>query len=95
MITGDAKPTAVAIAKELDIITARQPVEGNCFTGAEFEALTHDEKKKVLSGKQGKVFSRVEPRHKRELVKLLIEMVSTFNLVKSNFLCRFRAKLLL
>ena len=35
-------------------------------------------KKQVLSGKSGKVFSRVEPRHKRELVKILIEMVSKF-----------------
>jgi len=41
----------------------------------EFEALSHEEKIKSLGGTGGKVFSRVEPRHKRELVKLLIEMV--------------------
>ena len=78
MITGDAKETAVAIARELDIITAGQDVSKTCFTGAEFEALTPAQKKTALSGRQGKVFSRVEPRHKRELVKLLIEMVSCF-----------------
>lgn len=48
----------------------------SCFTGAEFEKLTDEQKKKILEGKNGKVFSRVEPRHKRELVKHLIDMVS-------------------
>jgi hypothetical protein len=43
---------------------------------------------KALEGHEGKVFSRVEPRHKRELVKILIEMVSV--LEKSNF--EFRVK---
>jgi Ca2+-transporting ATPase len=75
MITGDAKETAVAIAQELQILKG-----GNndvCLTGSEFDALSKDEKIKRLSGKDGKVFSRVEPRHKRELVKILIEMVSS------------------
>jgi len=40
MITGDAKETAVAIAKELNILDASQQVEGSCFTGAEFEEMT-------------------------------------------------------
>ena len=35
-----------------------------------------EKKKNVLKGSAGKVFSRVEPKHKRELVKLLIDMVS-------------------
>lgn len=42
MITGDSKETAVAIAKELNIIAANQSVEGSCWTGAEFEGLTHE-----------------------------------------------------
>jgi magnesium-transporting ATPase (P-type) len=46
------------------------------LTGSEFDALSKEDKIKKLSGKDGKVFSRVEPRHKRELVKILIEMVS-------------------
>jgi Ca2+-transporting ATPase len=44
------------------------------FTGMEFEELSDDQKIKALSGNGGKVFSRVEPRHKRELVKILISM---------------------
>lgn len=73
MITGDSKETAVAIAKELNIIEEDGP--NVSFTGTEFEALkTSEKKKEALSGTGGKVFSRVEPRHKRELVKILIEM---------------------
>lgn len=76
MITGDSKETAIAIAKQLNIIEPGQDVAKSCFTGSEFEALTPAQKKDVLKGRTGKVFSRVEPRHKRELVKHLIEMVS-------------------
>jgi len=76
MITGDAKETAVAVAQELNIIVPGQNVANSCFTGAEFENFSLEKKKNVLKGSAGKVFSRVEPRHKRELVKLLIDMVS-------------------
>lgn len=74
MITGDSKETAVAIAKEIHIIEGDAP--NTSFTGTEFEALTEQQKLHALSGSGGKVFSRVEPRHKRELVKLFIQMVS-------------------
>ncbi len=73
MITGDSKETAVAIAKEIRIIDEDGP--NSSFTGTDFENLSHQQKIEALSGTGGKVFSRVEPRHKRELVKLLIEMV--------------------
>ena len=76
MITGDSKETAVSIAKELKIIPENADIAKTCFTGSEFEALTSKQKIEILSGSTGKVFSRVEPRHKRELVKILIEMVS-------------------
>ena len=76
MITGDIKETAVSVAKELKIISENADIAKTCFTGAEFEALNENQKKAILSGSSGKVFSRVEPRHKRELVKILINMVS-------------------
>jgi len=74
MITGDAKETAIAIAKELHILAPGQNADKSCWTGAEFEAMSVAQRKVALAGKQGKVFSRVEPRHKRELVKILIDM---------------------
>jgi len=74
MITGDPKETAVAIAKQLNIIAEDQDVSKSCFTGNEFEKMTADQKKNILKGSSGKVFSRVEPRHKREIVKHLTEM---------------------
>jgi magnesium-transporting ATPase (P-type) len=76
MITGDSKETAVAIAKEINIIDPNSDITTNSFTGTEFDGLSEERKREVLSGAGGKVFSRVEPRHKRELVKILIEMVS-------------------
>ena len=76
MITGDIKETAVSIAKELKIIPENADISRTCFTGAEFEAMSAKQKEDVLSGSSGKVFSRVERRHKRELVKILISMVS-------------------
>ena len=51
MITGDAKETAVAIAKELEIITPNQNIANSCFTGAEFESFSQEKKKNVLKGK--------------------------------------------
>lgn len=40
MITGDAKETAIAIAKEIGILTPGQDAEKYSWTGAEFEKLS-------------------------------------------------------
>lgn len=45
MITGDSKETAVAIAKQLNIIAEDQDISKFCFTGNEFEKMTNVEKK--------------------------------------------------
>ena len=79
MITGDSKETAVSIAKELEIIEPNQDPRTCSFTGQEFTAMSESEKKKAMSGTSGLVYCRVEPKHKRELVKILIELVRFSN----------------
>lgn len=39
MITGDSKHTAVAVAKELEILHQDDDVPSTCFTGGEFAAM--------------------------------------------------------
>lgn len=40
MITGDAQSTAIAVAKELNILEEHQNEKECCFTGVEFAALS-------------------------------------------------------
>ena len=84
MITGDAKETAVSIAKQLKIVS--EDTGDNCFTGQEFEQLSKENKKKALAKPTGKVFCRVEPRHKRELVKILIDLVSSVCFISTSLI---------
>lgn len=65
MITGDHKDTAVAIAKELDIIED----EAEAIVGSEIDGITDDELKEVI--KKCSVFARVQPEHKTRIVKAL------------------------
>lgn len=74
MITGDSKITAQTIAAECGIVEGS--VEGKSFTGTEFEEMSHKEKLATLGQGGGMVFSRVEPKHKRDIVKVLSELVS-------------------
>jgi Ca2+-transporting ATPase len=74
MITGDSKETAMSIAKELDIINDSNDPAKCVFTGSQFDKMSDADKKKAVGGETGKVFSRVEPAHKREIVKHLIDM---------------------
>ena len=74
MITGDSRETAMAIAKELSIIEEGENVDKCVFTGSQFEKMNKKEREQAVGGQGGKVFSRVEPAHKRELVKTLIDL---------------------
>lgn len=50
------------------------PVKGNVFIGSEFEAMCIQQRRAVVVGETGKVFACVEPSHKSELGKSLIEL---------------------
>jgi len=72
MITGDTKPTAEAIAREIGIFKKGEKLDGRSFTGHDFFALP--EKKRVAlltSHHRSMVFSRTEPADKQALVKML------------------------
>ena len=63
MITGDHKDTAVAIAKELGIITDAS----EAITGAELDQIPDSEINKAV--KKYSVYARVQPEHKVRIVK--------------------------
>jgi Ca2+-transporting ATPase len=65
MITGDHIDTAVAIGKDLKIITD----ESEAVTGAQLEKLTDIELIEVV--KECSVFARVQPEHKTRIVRAL------------------------
>ncbi len=65
MITGDHKDTAVAIGKDLGIITD----EEEAMTGAELEKISDKELIEIV--KRCSIFARVQPEHKTRIVKAL------------------------
>ncbi|PFH38733.1 sarco/endoplasmic reticulum Ca2+-ATPase [Besnoitia besnoiti] len=75
MITGDNKLTAQAVASMINIVDEAS-VATRSFTGKEFEALSLDEKKEVLS-QDGAIFSRTEPKHKQMIIRLLKDLGET------------------
>ena len=72
MITGDTKPTAEAIAREIGIFGKKENIAGRSFTGHDFFALSDKKRNEMLtSHSSSMVFSRTEPRDKQELIKIL------------------------
>jgi len=72
MITGDTKPTAEAIAREIGIFSKGEDVTKRSFTGAQFFDMPESERIAALtSNHKSMVFSRTEPKDKQELVKML------------------------
>ncbi|XAR53933.1 Calcium-transporting ATPase [Bertholletia excelsa] len=74
VITGDNKSTAEAICREIRLFSEVEDLRGKSFTGKEFMSLSASEQMEILSRAGGKVFSRAEPRHKQEIVRMLKEM---------------------
>lgn len=73
VITGDNKSTAEAICKEIGVMRAGDDARMCSFTGREFMDLPHATRLQILGSPGGKVFSRAEPRHKQEIVRMLRE----------------------
>mmetsp|Transcript_25245 Transcript_25245/g.68622 ORF Transcript_25245/g.68622 Transcript_25245/m.68622 type:complete len:1048 (+) Transcript_25245:127-3270(+) len=73
VITGDNKKTAEAICQKIGVITASD-VESSSFTGSEFVSLPRSKQISILKESRGCVFSRAEPRHKQDIVRLLKEL---------------------
>ena len=69
MITGDNKDTAEAIGTQIGII--RNKTQHNSFTTEEFFNLPENSQLEILKKADNIIFSRSEPKHKMELVRLL------------------------
>jgi Ca2+-transporting ATPase len=71
VITGDNKNTAEAICREIGVFSEGEDLREKSFTGRDFLALPVERRQKILSGTGGRVFSRAEPRHKQDIVRML------------------------
>ncbi|KAH0465965.1 hypothetical protein IEQ34_006068 [Dendrobium chrysotoxum] len=71
VITGDNKETAETICREIGVFGHEEDIKMKSLTGKEFMELT--DKKSLLRRRGGLLFSRAEPKHKQEIVRLLKE----------------------
>lgn len=71
VITGDNKNTAEAICHEIGVFGPTEDITSKSLTGKQFMELL--DKKAHLRQSGGLLFSRAEPRHKQEIVRLLKE----------------------
>lgn len=71
VITGDNKSTAESICREIGVFGPTEDISTKSYTGKEFMLLS--DKKNRLKQPGGLLFSRAEPIHKQEIVKLLKE----------------------
>uniref|UniRef100_A0A0C9RNI8 P-type Ca(2+) transporter n=1 Tax=Wollemia nobilis TaxID=56998 RepID=A0A0C9RNI8_9CONI len=71
VITGDNKNTAEAICREIGVFEAKEDISFKSFTGKEFMLLPENKRKEILRAAGGCLFSRAEPRHKQEIVRML------------------------
>ncbi|KAL8258708.1 hypothetical protein R6Q59_026661 [Mikania micrantha] len=72
VITGDNKNTAEAICREIGVFGQHEDIRSRSLTGREF--MEHHDQKGHLAYKGGLLFSRAEPRHKQEIVRLLKDL---------------------
>ena len=74
VITGDNKLTAEAICAEIGVFDSMKEAAEYSFTGREFAEMSKKMQRECLKGDfNGVVFSRAEPKHKQDIVRLLRE----------------------
>lgn len=73
VITGDNKNTAEAICREIGVFGRHEAINFKSLTGKEFMEMNRESQKLHLRQDGGILFSRAEPRHKQEIVRLLKE----------------------
>ncbi|XP_057953655.1 calcium-transporting ATPase 4, endoplasmic reticulum-type-like [Malania oleifera] len=71
VVTGDNKNTAEAVCREIGVFGLHEDIRSKSVTGKEFMELS--DPKSYLRQSGGLLFSRAEPRHKQEIVRLLKE----------------------
>ena len=71
VITGDNKETAEAICREIGVFKQDEDIQSKSLSGKEFMSISN--KKEYLNQSGGLLFSRAEPKHKQEIVRLLKE----------------------
>ncbi|MES1918256.1 hypothetical protein MHBO_000250 [Bonamia ostreae] len=69
VITGDHKATAESICRRIGIFGEDEKLKGKSITGQEFMRM--GEQDQLIAAEEAVLFSRVEPRHKLMLVRLL------------------------
>ena len=73
VITGDNKETAEAICRDIGVFTPDEEIHSKSLTGKGFMSMSSSDKKTLLRQSGGLLFSRAEPKHKQEIVRLLRE----------------------
>ncbi|KAL4187992.1 hypothetical protein AMTRI_Chr09g21640 [Amborella trichopoda] len=71
VITGDNKSTAEAVCREIRLFSSNENLKTRSFTGKEFMALPPNLQVEILSKPGSLVFSRAEPKHKQDIVRML------------------------
>jgi Ca2+-transporting ATPase len=74
VITGDNKLTAEAVCRDIGVFTTSQNIDTRSMTGSEFVSMSIAEQQEVMEQPGGLCFSRAEPRHKQDIVRLLKDM---------------------